>query len=150
MNISPLKIRTIRTIRATAIKVPMTYVLGTSAQAIREAPLLLIDLESEEGVTGHAYNSCGLGLMAPQAVADEAEKLLAGGFRAVKLRLGYATLEEDLAATRAVRNRVVDAVAIMTDFNQALTAEEALRVGCARQVSRATRAWKCRRICIPR
>ena len=34
---------TIRGIRATAIKVPLTYVLGTSAQAIREAPLLLID-----------------------------------------------------------------------------------------------------------
>jgi mandelate racemase len=214
---------TIRGVRATAINVPMTYVLGTSAQAVREAPLLLVDLETEEGITGHAYqfcytpkaagairiflddalsaikgkhadpeavwrtlnkrytligvqgivrmamammdvacwdaaakaanlplaaylgaapqpipayNSCGLGLMAPQAVADEAEKLLAGndraaGFRAVKLRLGYATLEEDLAATRAVRNRVADSVMIMTDFNQALSAEEALRRGCA-------------------
>ena len=39
-----------------------------------------------------AYNSCGLGLMAcPPRVADEAEKLLAGGFRGVKLRLGYPT-----------------------------------------------------------
>lgn len=37
----------IRNIRATAITVPMTYVLGTSAQAVREAPLLLIDLETE-------------------------------------------------------------------------------------------------------
>ena len=37
-----------------------------------------------------AYNSNGLGLMPPPALADEAEKLLAGGFRAVKLRLGYA------------------------------------------------------------
>ena len=209
---------TIRGIRATAIKVPMTYTLGTSAQVVREAPLLLIDVETEEGVTGcayqfcytpraagaihiflddalsaikgarlnpdeiwrvlarrytligvqgivrmamamidvacwdavakaagvplvkclgaeprpiPAYNSCGLGLMAPQAVADEAEKLLADGFRAVKLRLGYATLEEDLAATRAVRHRVADAVMIMTDFNQALSAEEALRRGHA-------------------
>ena len=214
---------TIRNIRATAITVPMTYVLGTSAQAVREAPLLLVDVETEEGITGHAYqfcytpkaagaiqiflddalsaikgmrvdpaeiwstlskrylligvqgvvrmamamidvacwdaaakaagvplamhlgalprpipayNSCGLGLMAPQAVADEAEKLLAGdavasGFRAVKLRLGYATLEEDLAATRAVRNRVADSVMIMTDFNQAVSAEEALRRGRA-------------------
>ena len=40
-----------------------------------------------------AYNSCGLGLMNDGgALADEAEKLLAGGFRAVKLRLGYPTL----------------------------------------------------------
>src|SRR5262249_16609753 len=52
-----------------------------------------------------AYNSCGLGLMAPQEVADEAEKLLAGGFRAIKLRLGYATLAADIAALDAVRKR---------------------------------------------
>ena len=35
---------TIRNIRAVAVKVPMTYVLGTSQQALREAPLLLVDL----------------------------------------------------------------------------------------------------------
>src|SRR5438270_126770 len=50
-----------------------------------------------------AYNSCGLGLMAPREAADEAEKLLARGFRAVKLRLGYPTLAEDLAALHAVK-----------------------------------------------
>lgn len=209
---------TVRGVRATAINVPMTYTLGTSAQAVSVAPMLLIDIETEEGVTGHAYqfcytpkaagaiaifledaltvikgarvspddlwrtmarrytligvqgivrmamaminiacwdalakaagaplatylgvsprpvpayNSCGLGLMAPQAVADEAEKLLAAGFRALKLRLGYATLKEDLAATRAVRNRVADSVSIMTDFNQALSREQALLRGRA-------------------
>ena len=53
-----------------------------------------------------AYNSCGLGLMTPDKVADEAEKLLAGGFRALKLRLGYPTLRDDLAALRAVKKRV--------------------------------------------
>src|SRR5690349_7284238 len=48
-----------------------------------------------------AYNSNGLGLMEPGPLADEAEKLLENGFRAVKLRLGYATLAEDLVAVRA-------------------------------------------------
>ena len=38
-----------------------------------------------------AYNSSGLGLMSPEAAADEAEKLLAGGFLSVKLRLGNPT-----------------------------------------------------------
>ena len=58
-----------------------------------------------------AYNSCGLGLMdEPEAVADEAEKLLAGGFRAVKLRLGYPTAQQDLAALRAVRKRIGDKI----------------------------------------
>jgi mandelate racemase len=78
-----------------------------------------------------AYNSCGLGLMAPDAVADEAEKLLAGGFRAVKLRLGYPTLEADLAAVQAVRKRLPGDIAVMVDFNQALSVAEALRRGRA-------------------
>jgi len=79
-----------------------------------------------------AYNSCGLGLMAsPQAVADEAEKLLAGGFRAVKLRLGYPSWEQDRAAVRAVRKRIGEGIALMVDYNQALTLEEALARGRA-------------------
>jgi mandelate racemase len=78
-----------------------------------------------------AYNSNGLGLMAPGAAADEAEKLLERGFRAVKLRLGYPTLQADLAALRAVRARLPDGVALMVDFNQALSVEEALKRGRA-------------------
>ena len=41
--------------------------------------------------------------MPNDALADEAEKLLERGFRAVKLRLGYPTLAEDLAAVHAVQ-----------------------------------------------
>src|SRR3546814_18257012 len=73
-----------------------------------------------------AYNSCGLGLMKPEAAADEAEALLEGGFRAVKLRLGYPTIDEDLAVTRAVRRRLPDEIALMVDYNQALTVNQAL------------------------
>jgi len=73
-----------------------------------------------------AYNSNGLGLMAPEAAADEAEKLLEGGFRAVKLRLGYPTLQADLAAVRAVRKRLPGRIELMVDFNQALSVAEAL------------------------
>jgi mandelate racemase len=78
-----------------------------------------------------AYNSCGLGLMPPEKVAVEAGKLLAGGFRAVKLRLGYETLAEDMAAVRAVRRSVGDDVAVMVDYNQALDVETALERGRA-------------------
>jgi mandelate racemase len=78
-----------------------------------------------------AYNSCGLGLMQTGALADEAEKLLAGGFRALKLRLGYDTLEADLAALRAVRARIPADVALLVDYNQALSVQEAIRRGRA-------------------
>ena len=196
----------------------MTYALGTSRGVITKAPLLLIDLETEEGVTGRsylwcyfpaampaiakileevarvvegerlapadlwsklaerfaligvqgivrmamagfdvaawdalaiaagwplatligsspkripAYNSCGLGLMAPREVADEAEKLLARGFRAVKLRLGHPTLAEDLAALHAVKKRIGSEIAVMVDYNQALSLAQALERGRA-------------------
>ena len=79
-----------------------------------------------------AYNSCGLGLTDDLgALADEAEKLLAGGFRAVKLRLGYPTLREDIAAVHAVRKRIGDDATLMVDYNQALSVEEALVRGRA-------------------
>jgi mandelate racemase len=209
---------TIRSVRAVAVDVPMARPLGTSALAIRSAPLLLIDLETEEGVTGRsylfcylpaaapavarmleeavrvtrgdrvapveiaaklarhfrligvqgvvrmalagldvacwdalavaaglplasllggtpkavpAYNSNGLGLMAPEAAAAEAEELLEGGFRAVKLRLGNPGAEADLATVRAVRRRLPGEVALMVDYNQALTVSEAVRRGRA-------------------
>jgi len=209
---------TVRTVQTVAVAVPMRFALGTSAATVREAPLLLVDLLTEEGITGRsylfcyrpsgsiaiaavlreavdliagdrlapgaiaaklerryaligvtgvvrmalsaldmalwdalavaaklpltallgatprplpAYNSCGLGLMKPEAAADEAELLLEGGFRAVKLRLGCATLAQDLAVTRAVRRRLPNSVAIMVDYNQALTVAEAMARGRA-------------------
>jgi mandelate racemase len=218
---------TVRDIRAVGVEVPMVYALGTSRGTVSKAPLLLIDVETEEGITGRcwlfcylptaapaiakileevlrvtkgervapvdlwgklagrfaligvqgivrmamsgfevacwdalaiaaglplvsflggqpkrvrAYNSCGLGLMSePESVADEAEKLLARGFHAVKLRLGYPTLRQDLAALHAVRRRVPESVAIMVDYNQALTVAEALERG--RALDRENIVW---------
>jgi L-alanine-DL-glutamate epimerase-like enolase superfamily enzyme len=67
----------------------------------------------------------------PEAAADEAEKLLPGGFLSVKLRLGHPNLEQDLTVTRAVRKRLPDAIELPVDYNQALTVAEALRRGRA-------------------
>jgi mandelate racemase len=211
---------TIRALKATPVEVPLNFVLGTSQQALRQVPLLLIDLETEEGVTGRsylfcylraaqpaimsllgeieslakgqpadpvalsvklarrftligvqgivrmalagfdvacwdavaiaaglplaamlgaeakpipAYNSCGLGIKEDLgALADEAETLLGmGGCKAVKLRLGYPTLAGDIAAVRAVRQRIGDAIALMVDYNQALSLDEAMVRGQA-------------------
>jgi mandelate racemase len=217
---------TIRAISAVGVEVPMTHALGTSRGRITKAPLLLIDVETAEGVTGRsylwsyfpramvaiasllkeveertkgervvpaelwdklterfaligvqgivrmamagfdvacwdalaaaagqplvrllggeprriaAYNSCGLGLMPPDALADEAEKLLERGFRAVKLRLGYPTLAEDIAAVHAVKARIPQGTALMVDYNQALSLDEALARG--RALDRESIAW---------
>jgi mandelate racemase len=209
-----------RSLACTPVEVPLRYVLGTSAATVRAAPLLLLEVLTEEGIAGRsyvfayrrsgakaialvladaaeliagdavapliiaaklqrrmallgvtgvvrmalsvldmalwdalaiaagqplasllgssprpvrAYNSCGLGLMDPQAAADEAESLLEGGMQAVKLRLGYPTLAQDLAVTRAVRARLPDSVSLMVDYNQALSRVEALARGRALQ-----------------
>ena len=208
---------TLRSIGSTGVEVPMTVALGTSRGPLTKAALLLIDVETEEGITGRsylfcyvrdaaiavpkfldvilqtvkghtvapvdlwstlskrftligvqgivrmamsgfdvacwdalaksvnlpltsliggkpkripAYNSNGLGLMPVKALADEAEKL-AKGFRAIKLRLGYPTLKEDIAALHAVRKRIGDDFQIMVDYNQALSVAEALKRGSA-------------------
>jgi mandelate racemase len=68
-----------------------------------------------------AYNSNGLALMAPEAAADEALELVAEGFRAVKMRLGRPAAEDDVAAVRAVRAALPADVALMVDYNQALS-----------------------------
>jgi mandelate racemase len=216
--VSPPSLLTVRAVRCVGVNVPMTYALGTSRGTMTAAALLLIDLETEEGITGRsylwgyfpaalpaiakilaevervvkgerlapvdlwsrlaerfaligvqgivrmamagfdiaawdalaqaagvplasllgarpkpirAYNSCGLGLMAPEKLAEEAEKLLAGGFRAIKLRLGYPTLKDDLAALHAVKKRVGSEVVVMVDYNQALSLAQARERGRA-------------------
>jgi mandelate racemase len=74
-----------------------------------------------------AYNSNGLWLHAPAAVAEEAVLLRdQGGFKALKLRLGRERLADDLATVAAVREAVGDDVALMVDFNQGLDLAEAL------------------------
>ena len=209
---------TLHSIQTRAVEVPMARPLGTSAQTMNSAPILLIDTRTEEGLVGRAYlfcytrmapgliatvladiadalhgeriapvdfssrllqryrligaqgiirmalagfdvacwdalslaagmplasyigsqprpipayNSNGLGMMSPEAAADEAEALLDHGFRAVKLRLGRPTAEADLAVVRAVRRRLPDGVALMADYNQGLTVTEAIQRGRA-------------------
>jgi len=58
--------------------------------------------------------------------ARVAEAWTARGFRGVKAKIGYATVQEDVAVIRAMRRAVGDDVAIMVDYNQCLTPVEAV------------------------
>jgi mandelate racemase len=99
---------------AKALGVPLARALGGAVKPIR------------------AYNSCGLWIQDPAKVADEAAQLLAeGGFKAVKLRIGRPNFKDDLAAVRNVKKRIGDDVCLMSDFNQSLTVNEAIRRGRA-------------------
>jgi mandelate racemase len=78
--------------------------------------------------TVNAYNSNGLWLKEPKAVAAEAIELRdEGGFRGVKLRLGREKLRDDVATLEAVRNAVGEDMQLMVDFNQGLHLGEALQ-----------------------
>ena len=75
-----------------------------------------------------SYNSNGLWLRQPEAVAAEAIELRdEGGFTGLKLRLGRERVRDDLATIAAVRNAVGDDMHLMVDFNQGLDLAEALQ-----------------------
>jgi len=76
-----------------------------------------------------AYNSKGLGIMPLKPLVKEAIELVEEGFGAVKLRLGRADAQDDLAALRAVKKAIGPKVTLMVDFNQGLAVAEAIRRG---------------------
>ena len=206
---------TIRGLQARAVDVPMRRPLGTASGRITSAPLVLVDLETDGGLVGHAYlfcyrrsatyairailsdigemlrgksvapfdvealllrnfrllgtsglvamalsavdvacwdvvaqaanvplvrllggvprmlpayNSNGLGINpSAEAAAQEALSLLADGFDAMKIRLGYPSLDRDLEVLHAVRTAVGPDTWIVCDYNQGLNKLEALR-----------------------
>src|SRR5262252_8260086 len=71
---------TVRASRSVPVEVPLNFVLGTSADAIRAAPLLLVDVETEEGVTGRSYLFCYLRAAVPaiMSLLGEVERLTKG------------------------------------------------------------------------
>ena len=74
-----------------------------------------------------SYNSNGLWLKEPEAVAEEALELRdEGGFSGLKLRLGRERVSDDLATLDAVRKVVGQEMHLMVDFNQGLDLAEAL------------------------
>lgn len=205
---------TIRSLQARAVNVPMQRPLQTSGGLVGTAPLVLIDIRTEEGVTGSsyifcytplaltpltqlltnleelikgdglapfaieqklqrrfrllgpqgftgmalagidmavwdalakasemplvrllggeprpipAYNSCGLGIIGSERAGAEAQELVAPGFHAIKVRLGYPDLETDIAVVQAVKQSVGKGVLLMADYNQSLSVPEAIR-----------------------
>ena len=59
--------------------------------------------------------------------ASVAESWAKKGYLGVKAKIGYPTVQEDLAVVRAVREAVGEDVAIMVDYNQCLTPTEAVQ-----------------------
>ncbi|MGE5161526.1 MAG: enolase C-terminal domain-like protein [Betaproteobacteria bacterium] len=58
--------------------------------------------------------------------AATAEKWAKRGFTGIKAKIGYPTVQEDVAVVRAMRKAAGDSMAIMVDYNQCLTPVEAV------------------------
>jgi hypothetical protein len=71
---------TVRAVRAAPVAVPLNFVLGTNQAVIRQASLLLIDVETEEGVTDRNYVFCFMPSVARALIAllGEVEALIKG------------------------------------------------------------------------
>lgn len=86
---------------------PLAQVLGASLR-----PIPAYDSHSMDGIE--------LGCRRAEASAS-------AGFAAIKTKIGYATLEEDIAVLRALREAVGPGVKILADYNQGLSVPEAIR-----------------------
>ncbi|MDM0018272.1 enolase C-terminal domain-like protein [Variovorax saccharolyticus] len=58
---------------------------------------------------------------------ERARRAVAQGFGAIKTKVGYATLAEDLRVVRALRQAIGDDTQLLVDFNQGLSVPEAVR-----------------------
>lgn len=72
-----------------------------------------------------AYASYGMDGV--EQAASNVGAAIDAGFEAVKIKIGYPTLAEDVAAVRAARRAGGDRVRLMVDYNQALSVPEAIR-----------------------
>ena len=84
----------------------LASLLGGSAK-----PLLAYGAVGYDGVKGSAA---------------DAEQWVRRGFTAIKAKIGYATVADDVAVIRAMRSAVGPAVAIMVDYNQCLSPADAV------------------------
>ncbi len=76
------------------------------------------------------YASSGLWLTATiDELIAEAAAFVADGFHTLKLRIGSARLEDDVARVRAVRETIGDDIGLLVDANQKFTPKEAIRLG---------------------
>lgn len=201
-------------LRARAVNVPLEYPVRTSIGIVATSPLVLIDLETDRGITGRSYvftytplalkpvremleslsalvagqplapheiarlldgrfrllGNTGIvkiacagidmadwdalaqahgkplvellgGARKPipaydshsmdgeQVGAARAERAMRQGFKAVKIKIGYPDVEQDLRMVRAIRAIIGDATRLMVDYNQSLSVPEAIARG---------------------
>lgn len=97
--------------RAKAAGLPLVELLGGVAR-----PLRSYDSHSMDGI---------------ETGTERAKRAVEAGFTAIKTKIGYPTLDDDIKVLRSIREVVGNDVQIFVDYNQGLTVPEAMRRGRA-------------------
>jgi mandelate racemase len=206
----------ITALRARAVNVPLEYPVRTSVAVVDTAPLVLLDLKTNQGFTGRSYvftytplglrpvrellealrpviegqpvapyeleqllqrrfrllgntgivkiASAAIDMAAWDALAqsrdlplvellggrrkiipaydshsmdgatigpERARRSVAQGLKAIKIKIGHATMREDVASVALIREVIGDDVQLMVDLNQGVSVPEAIRRGRA-------------------
>ena len=77
------------------------------------------------GATQSVIPYANVGFDGVKGSAEGAGKFAASGFKAVKAKIGYETVADDIAVIRAMRDAVGPNVELMVDYNQSLSVDEA-------------------------
>ena len=85
----------------------------------------VLGLLGRAGKPVRAYGAVGYD--GAKGSARTAEEWVRSGFTGVKAKIGYPTVQEDLAVVRAMRKAVGEDVSIMVDYNQCLSPAEAVQ-----------------------
>ena len=86
------------------------------------------------------YASSGLWLnQSIDELTDEARSFLDQGFRAMKIRVGNPSIDDDVARVRALREAVGPHIELYADANQGLDVKHAIRLG--RRLAEFDLAW---------
>lgn len=91
-------------------------------------PLFRLFGACRDGIKAYASGGLWLSLSVDELVA-QARSFVDQGFRAMKARLGKPSIEEDVERIAAIRAAIGPDIDLMTDANQGLTVDHAIRLG---------------------
>ena len=72
-----------------------------------------------------SYESSGLSIGSFRQVLDQAETFLSNGNSRMKVRLGYATVKEEVTLLSCMKDELGNNIELMVDYNQGLTFDQA-------------------------
>jgi L-alanine-DL-glutamate epimerase-like enolase superfamily enzyme len=123
-EINPSGLKGVTVSALSTIDTALWDIVGKAAQQ----PLYKLFGACRDSVATYASGGLWLSASVDELVA-EADELVEQGFVAMKLRLGKATIAEDIERVKQVRQTIGPDIGLLCDANQAFTPKQAIRLG---------------------